>query len=87
MPGVVGQFDQPLEEDGLAQRLLGREVAVERPDADARLLGDHVDRHLDALGREDQFGRLEDAGPVALGVGPERPRRGGAVTASRYLPP
>ena len=87
VPGVGRQGDQTLGEDRLAQSLFGREVPVEGPDADARLLGDHVDGHLDALGREDQLGRLEDAGPVALGVGPERTRRGGAASASRPRAP
>ena len=85
--GVDGQRRQPIEQDGLAELLLGREVAVERPHAHARLLGDQVDRDLDPLDREDVLGGFEDAGPVALGVGPQRARAGGGrlVTPRLYL--
>ena len=83
--GVLGQAGQALEEDGLAELLLGREVAVEGPDAHAGLLGDRVDRHLDPLGGEHHLGRLEDAGAVALRRRPAwGARHGGGVTASRY---
>ena len=82
--GVLGQTGQALEEDGLAELLLGREVAVEGPDAHAGLVGDGVDRHLDSLGGEHDLGRIEDPGAVALGVGPHGARRVAGVTASRY---
>ena len=84
--GVDGQRRQPIEQDGLAELLLGREVAVERPHAHAGLLGDQVDRDLDPLDGEDVLGGLEDAGPVALGVGPQRARRDGGrlVTPCLY---
>ena len=65
---VGRQSSEAVEEDGLTQLLLCRKVAIQRADADARLLGDQIDRHLDPLGREDDLRRLEDAGSVALGV-------------------
>ena len=78
--GVLGEVAQAIEQDGLAELLLGREVAVERAHADAGLLGDDVDGGLDALGGEDHLGRIEDAGPVAdcvraAGGAPRRPAR------------
>ena len=80
--GVDGQRRQPIQQDGLAELLLGREVAVERAHAHTGLLGDQVDRDLDPLDREDVLGGFEDAGPVALGVGPLRPRVGAGRPSS-----
>ena len=77
-PGVEGERREPLEQDGLAELLLGGEMPVERPHAHPGLLGDGVDGDLYPLGREQHLCRLEDAGPVALGVGPQRARRVGA---------
>ena len=85
--GIESQRRQPLEEDGLAELLLGREVAVERPDAHAGLLGDDVDGRLDPLGREDDLGRLEDAGAVPLRVGAQRTFRYAARAPASSLPP
>ena len=77
-----GQRRQPLQQDGLAELLLGREVAVERAHPDAGLLGDQVDGDLDPLDGEDGLGGFEDAGPVALGVGPQRARAPAAAASS-----
>ena len=71
-PRVDRQRGQPIEQDGLAELLLGREVAVERAHADPGLLGDQVDRDLNPLDGEDVLGGFENAGPVALRVGPQR---------------
>ena len=72
--GIVGDAVDTADEDGLEQLLLGREVAVQRAHPHPGLLGDEVDRDRDALGGEHRLRRLEEPGPVALGVRPERAR-------------
>ena len=78
-------------EERLDQLLLVGEAPVDRPDADARVVGDVVQGDLEAALREQVAGRREDPQAVALGVLPERPgahegrsrvaRSGGHVSA------
>ena len=57
-----------LLEDGVDQRVLGREPAVQRSHADAGAVGDLLDAHVDAdLGKGDPGGR-EDALAVLPGI-------------------
>ena len=70
-PCIVGEHGQAVEQDGLAELLLGREVAIERPHANTRLLHDQVDGDLYPLEREEVLGGVENASPIALGVGPQ----------------
>ena len=65
---------QRLGDDRLDEVLLGREASVERPHADARPLGDRLDRDVDAVRREGRAGGLEDAVAVCAGIAPERRR-------------
>src|SRR6202012_4246542 len=46
---------------GLDQRLAGREVPVQRPDADSRLLGDRIKRHVRAVLAERAGGHRQRA--------------------------
>jgi hypothetical protein len=62
----------------LDEVLAGREVAIQRADADAGPAGDVVERRLRAPLRERLVGRFEQPGAVALGVGPEGAVLGGA---------
>ncbi len=84
---IDGERGEPVEQDGLAELLLGREVAVERPHPHTGLLGDEVDGDLDPLEREDGLGGLQNAVPVALGVGSQRACAGVGrlVTPRLYL--
>nr|WP_246486065.1 hypothetical protein [Kribbella qitaiheensis] len=59
--GGVGQY-------GGRDRLLVREVPVRRPDPDARVPGDVVERRAEPVVREDRPGGLDQPGPVADGV-------------------
>src|SRR5207253_5417653 len=54
--------------DLLDQGVAGREVAVERADADAGLARDGLDLDGVRAGTEDTGGGVDDALPVALGV-------------------
>ena len=60
-------------DDRFDQRLLGREVAADRADADPGAAGDLFDRRLQPRFREDRFGRGEHPLAVAAGVGTPRP--------------
>ena len=69
---LVGRLGHPLDprlHHRVEQRVAGGEVAVERARADARLLGDVVERRVVAALAEDHTGHLHDAVAVALGVG------------------
>ena len=55
------------DHDGLEEGLFGREVPVDRPDADTGPRGHRVDGHGQALGCEDLFGGFQYLGPVAAG--------------------
>ncbi len=65
-------------DQGFEQGSVVREVAVNRPDPDARLPGDLVQRRREVAARDDLARDLEDARAVARGVGAER-RRGGVL--------
>jgi hypothetical protein len=55
--------------DRLEQRLLGREVPVQRSRADPGAAGDLVEGDREAVGGERDCRRLDQAIPVAAGVG------------------
>ena len=58
-------------EHGVDQVVLGREVAVERAHADARLAGDLLDGHVEAVAREQRARRREETLAVAPRVAAE----------------
>ena len=63
----------PTRDDLVAASFAPREAAVERGLPDPGPRGDRVERRVEAALGEDRAGRLDDALPVALGVGAERP--------------
>ena len=65
-----GGLVHPLDDDRRDQVLLGREVAEQRPAADAGALGDLADADIEAAGPEQFLGRVEQPPPIALRVGP-----------------
>ena len=74
--GIHREGQQAIHQDGFAELLLGRKVAIERAHSHAGLLGDQVDRDLDPFDGENVLGGFENPGPVALGIGPLRARAG-----------
>ena len=63
---------EAVERERVEQRLLGREVAVDGADADARAAGDVVHLRVAAVLGEDRSRRLQDPLAIAPGVGAER---------------
>jgi hypothetical protein len=59
--------------DRLEQRLLGREVPVQRSRADPGAAGDLIEGDGKAVSGEGDRGDLDEAIPVAAGVGPLGP--------------
>ena len=80
--GVCAGIDFTTE-DGRDEVGALRKVAVNRPDADAGLLGDFSDRSVHSGSCEHRHGRLQQRIDVALGVGAHRPIR--AVARFRTL--
>jgi hypothetical protein len=83
----LGPHRRALLGRGCHQRLLGREVPVERPDADAGTAGHFVYLHLVAPLAEQRPRRVEHPGAVALGVSTrstgDAPRRSSSCYAAR----
>jgi hypothetical protein len=71
---VLHETVHPVGDDRLEQRLLGREVPVDRARADAGSAGDLVDRDRQPLRGERLVGHIEHTGTVASGVGTQLPR-------------
>jgi len=69
----------------LEQRLLGRKVPVKRSRADPGPAGDLIEGDGEAVGREGDRGRLDQALPVAAGVGALWPGRRQDYLASSLL--
>src|SRR3954451_7416668 len=75
--GDLAQRLDALREQRVDQRLLVREAPVDGADADARVVGDVVQRGAQSPLREELTGGSEDSNPVALGVLAQRPLDGG----------
>ena len=68
--GSLDEAFEPGHHDRLEERLLGGEMTVDGADTNPRSAGHLVDRHRQALRREDLLRRFEDLREVTDGIGP-----------------
>ena len=69
---LLDQLGYSIEDDGLEQGLLGREMPVHRPRTNAGAAGYLIERHVRALGAKGSAGGLEHAVSVAPRIGTQR---------------
>jgi hypothetical protein len=69
----AGQATQPVMHHRLEQRLLSREVTIQRPRSHAGALGYLIQRNGQAFRRERAPGHLKHSFPVPPGIGSQRP--------------